>query len=76
MRIIKFAAEDILELKKAHPCGSKLFRVVRVGSDVRIICTGCGHDMTLDRIKLEKSIKKVFSANKPDEEQIKNDKQS
>lgn len=68
MRIIKFASEDILELKKPHPCGSKMFRVVRVGSDVRIICTGCGHDMTLDRIKLEKSIKKVFPANKSDEE--------
>lgn len=61
MNIITIKPEDILELKKAHPCGSKLFRVIRVGSEVRIICNGCGRDMTLDRIKLEKSIKKVIS---------------
>ena len=63
MQIIKIFTGDILELKKPHPCGSKQFKVARTGSDVRIICLGCGRDMTLDRIKLEKSIKKVISAN-------------
>ena len=61
MQIIKFSVGDTLELKKEHPCGSKLFNVARVGSDVRIICTKCGRDMTLDRIKLEKSIKNIVS---------------
>ena len=63
MEIIKFAVNDILELKKTHPCGSKNFKVVRIGSTVRIVCLGCGRDMTLDRIKLEKSIKKVITQN-------------
>ena len=62
LQIVKFFAGDTLELKKAHPCGSKLFKAARVGSDVRIICLGCGRDMTVDRIKLEKSIKKVIAA--------------
>ena len=60
MQIIKFSVGNVLELKKPHPCGEKLFKVLRVGSDVRIVCTGCGRDMTLDRIKLEKSIKNVI----------------
>ena len=60
MQIIKFSVGNILELKKPHPCGTKLFKVIRVGSDVRIVCTGCGRDMTVDRIKLEKSIKNVI----------------
>ena len=51
---------DTLEMKKLHPCGSKTFTVLRIGSDVRIQCTGCGRDLTLDRIKLEKSIKKII----------------
>ena len=55
----QYELNDILELKKPHPCGAKLFRVARVGSEVRIICNGCGRDMTLDRIKLEKSIKSI-----------------
>ena len=60
MNIPKFSARDRLELKIKHPCGSKLFTVVRSGSDVRIICDGCGRDMTLPREKLEKAIKKVI----------------
>ncbi len=59
MKIIRFKAGDRLVLKKAHPCGSDTFTAERVGSDVRIVCTGCGHSMTLDRIKLEKAIKRV-----------------
>ncbi|MDD6094662.1 MAG: DUF951 domain-containing protein [Clostridia bacterium] len=51
---------DVLELKKAHPCGSKRFSVLRVGSDIRIVCSGCGRDLTVPRVKLEKSIKKNY----------------
>ena len=50
---------DILVMKKKHPCGSDLFTVARGGSDVRIICDGCGRDLTLNRESLEKMIKKV-----------------
>lgn len=60
MEIVRFSANDILELKKPHPCGSRLFRVIRSGSDVRIVCTRCGRDMTLDRLKLEKAVKNVI----------------
>ena len=61
MEFIKFKIDDVLELKKPHPCGSKQFRVLRVGSDVRIVCLGCGHDMFMDRIKLEKATKKILA---------------
>ena len=63
IEIIKIDVGDTLELKKPHPCGNKLFKVIRVGSDVRIACLECGRDLTLDRLKLEKSIKKIQSEN-------------
>lgn len=59
MQIMKIEVGDLLELKKPHPCGEKVFKVLRVGSDVRIVCQSCGRDLTLDRIKLEKAIKKI-----------------
>lgn len=68
MQIIKITVGDVLELKKPHPCGSKQFKVARVGSDVRIICLGCGRDMTLDRVKLEKAIKKTIRTAEATEE--------
>ncbi len=60
--IVRLSVGDTLELKKQHPCGSKLFKVARIGSDIRVICNGCGRDMTLPREKLERSIKRVISA--------------
>ena len=60
MQIIKLTAGDTVELKKPHPCGNKNFKILRVGSDVRVICLACSRDMTIDRIKLEKSIKKFI----------------
>lgn len=59
MEILKLNVNDVVELKKVHPCGGKLFKILRVGSDVRVVCLSCGRDMTLGREKLEKAIKKI-----------------
>ena len=69
MNIIKFSVGDIIELKKAHPCGSKQFKIMRVGSEMRVVCQGCGRDMNIDRIKLEKATKKVLTMTEPDKEE-------
>lgn len=61
MEIIKFSVGDTVELKKPHPCGSACFKIARVGSDIRVICEGCGRDMDINRIKLEKALKKFVS---------------
>ena len=62
MNIVKFCVGDIIELKKAHPCGSKQFKIMRVGSEMRVVCQGCGRDMNIDRIKLEKATKKILAS--------------
>lgn len=70
MNIPKINVGDHLELKKKHPCGSNSFSVVRVGSDIRIICDGCGRDLVIPREKLEKSIKKIHIALDKDSDKI------
>ena len=64
MAIIHFSVGDQLVLKKKHPCSSDTFKVMRGGSDVRIICLGCKRDLTVEREKLEKMIKKVIAIEK------------
>ncbi len=54
---------DVLTLKKPHPCGSKEFKVLRTGADIRIQCMGCGHMVMVPRGKLEKNIKAVAPGN-------------
>ena len=60
MQIIRISEGDILELKKPHPCGSKQFKVIRVGTTMRVVCLGCSRDMEIDRLKLEKATKKII----------------
>ena len=50
---------DVLELKKQHPCGSKEWKVLRVGMDFKLKCVGCGHELMIPRSKAEKAVKKV-----------------
>ena len=51
---------DVLEMKKTHPCGCKLFLVTRVGMDFKIKCNGCGREVMIPRLKCEKNIKKIL----------------
>ena len=67
MQIVRFSVGDTLRLKKAHPCGNAEFRVLRVGSDIRLVCCGCGRDLTLPRLSLEKMIKTVLPFAEPTE---------
>ncbi len=50
---------DIVRLKKAHPCGSFEWEVLRVGMDFRLKCMGCDHQVMIPRKKAEKSIKQI-----------------
>lgn len=60
MQPVKLAVGDLIQTKKKHPCSADVFKIMRVGSDVRILCMGCGRDMTLSRESVEKMIKKVL----------------
>jgi len=54
---------DILTMKKKHPCGSLQFLVLRSGMDFRLRCQGCGHEMMVPRVKIEKNIKQITRTN-------------
>ncbi len=58
---------DTLEMKKAHPCGSHRFAVLRVGMDFRLKCEGCGHEMLVPRLKIERHIRRIDRPEPPAE---------
>lgn len=49
-----------VEMKKPHPCGGRVFAVLRVGMDFRLRCETCGREIMLPRSKAEKNIKKII----------------
>ena len=57
--LLDIRVNDILTMKKAHPCGEKRWAVLRTGADLRLKCLGCGHELMTPRFKIEKNIKKI-----------------
>ena len=51
---------DRLKMKKAHPCGSSEWEVLRIGADFRLRCCGCGHEVMGARSKFERHVKAVL----------------
>lgn len=54
--------KDVLRLRKAHPCGSSDWRVVRLGADIGLECLGCGRRVMLTRRELSRRLKKKVSS--------------
>ena len=52
--------KDILVMKKAHPCGSDRWQVLRSGMDFSLKCTGCGHEVLIPRSNAEKNIRQIL----------------
>jgi hypothetical protein len=53
--------EDVVRLRKPHPCGSFDWTVVRLGADIGLRCHGCGRKVLLPRRTLEKRLRLFVS---------------
>lgn len=51
---------DVVEMKKGHPCGENRWRIIRVGADIKIKCLGCSRIVMIERSKFEKNMKKLL----------------
>jgi hypothetical protein len=51
------ALNDIVRLRKPHPCGSYEWTVVRLGADIGLECRACKHRVMLTRRELAKRLK-------------------
>jgi hypothetical protein len=57
---IQYELNDIIEMKKEHPCHlSKEWKIIRMGADIRIKCQGCGSSVLMPRQKFEKKLKRI-----------------
>jgi len=48
---------DIVRMRKPHPCGGTDWRVVRLGADIGLICLMCNHKVLIARGKFIKQVK-------------------
>ncbi len=65
MAVLKLYLGDVVQTRKTHPCGSDQWKIERLGADVGIRCLGCGRYVLMERVKLERRIRRFVS--RPDE---------
>ena len=58
---VPFFIDDVVQLRKPHPCGSYIWKVDRVGADIGLRCQTCGRRVLLPRRTLEKRLKRFVS---------------
>lgn len=64
---MEYKLNDIVIMKKVHPCGSFEFEIIRLGADIKIRCLKCNHVIMLPRIEFNKKVKKVMKNEKKEE---------
>jgi hypothetical protein len=57
--------DEVVRLRKPHPCGSTDWVVVRLGADIGLKCTGCGRRILLSRRELARRLKTRLSEADP-----------
>ncbi len=58
---LEIVVGDVVEMRKPHPCGSKIWTVTGLGADIRMRCDGCSRRILLPRRTLEKRLKRFVS---------------
>ena len=54
---VDFLMDDVIRLRKPHPCGGYDWQVVRLGADLRLKCLTCGRLVMLERREVERRLK-------------------
>lgn len=54
---VPFYIDDVVRLRKPHPCGGYEWTVVRLGADIGLVCTTCSRRVLLPRRELERRLK-------------------
>lgn len=55
-----FGLNDIVQMKKQHPCGENKWEIIRMGMDVRLKCLGCERSMMMPRNEFSKKLKRII----------------
>ncbi|MEI3604435.1 DUF951 domain-containing protein [Pseudogracilibacillus sp. SE30717A] len=62
----QFSLNDIVEMKKQHPCGENKWKIIRMGMDIRIKCLGCDRSVMIPRNEFQKKLKKIIEKGSKD----------
>ena len=56
---------DVVQMRKPHPCGGDIWRVVRLGAEIGMRCETCGRKVLLPRSTFERRVKRFVERGAP-----------
>lgn len=62
--MLYYKLDDIVTLKKGHPCGENKWQIKRTGADIKLECLGCGRLIWMSRMEFEKRARKILEGKK------------
>ena len=57
--------DDIVQMRKPHPCGGREWRVVRTGADIGLVCLTCHRRLMMPRDKFRRAVKNIVHSSSP-----------
>lgn len=57
----EYKLNDIVIMKKGHPCGANEWEIIRLGVDIKIKCCNCGRIVMIPRIEFNRKLKKIIN---------------
>ena len=57
----ELSLDDVVRLRKPHPCGGYDWKIVRLGADIGLECLQCKRRVLLTRRELFRRLKAVIS---------------
>ena len=54
---MEYELNDIVEMKKQHPCGTNRWQITRMGADIKIKCLKCDNNIMMPRREFNKKMK-------------------
>ena len=56
-----YKLNDKVIMKKPHACGTNEWIIIRVGVDIKLKCSNCGHEIMMDRLEFEKKLRRIIN---------------
>lgn len=60
MTPLDFRLQDVVTLRKPHPCGGNAWTVVRLGADIGLRCDRCSRRLLLPRPQVERRLQQFL----------------
>ncbi len=58
--MLEYKVDDLVKMKKAHPCGTDEFKIMSMDGGLTLKCTRCDRVLEFTKKDFEKYVRKIY----------------